>query len=1135
MGHRFLVLALGVAALASAQEFRGGIVGRVTDPTGAAVAGATVEVRNTATNASVRTVSNDLGIYQAPFLLPGNYSVRAEHSGFKRLERPNVRVSTTEQVQVDLALALGAATESVTVSTEAPLLNTQSADLGQVISSTYVNMVAVSLSRNAMNVRLLAPGVTGGTGTYTSNAQGDFSIAGGGSGRGGNEVVVDGIPDTTVGGIVGFVPTLDSVEEVRIHTTMFDAAYGHSNGGAVSITTKSGTNGLHGAAYYFKRWPELYATSWANNRLGLPKPPVEYHQWGYTVGGPVLIPKLYNGRNRTFFTTSLERDHDPRALTRQARVPTDAERQGDFSSTLNRLGGAFRLFDPATTTVTGNTAARQPFANNRIPASRITPIGGAVINLFPKPNQTAAPLIGALNWAASGVYTVDQSQTSARIDHVVSDKNRLFGRIGWLDRLQLADELFPGVTAFPTVGSTDLGRLFRRRLSLGIDDTHMFSPTLVGTFRAGVLSYTSESTGGAAGRDASEMKLPTVVLGNQAFPGWSTFTLGEGLPDIGASRSFSRDMTTSAQSTFTKLAGAHSAKFGVDYRLGRINNISPGGNATGSFTLSPTFTQGDPFNRTSADTSGSAMATLLLGLADSGNLGANSASSIQNHYLALFAQDDWKVTSKLTVNLGVRWELETPFTERYNRMSYRFDETARLPVTVPGLDLRGGVRFAGIDGNPRRIRADKNNFGPRVGLAFSPDSKTVVRAGYGMFYSIVAMNTGFFGALGVFNAVTPFVGSVDNGATASATLANPFPTGLRAPLGTSVGLMAQAGDALTVFDDKRLNPYNQQWQFSVQRELPSRVLFEAAYMGMHSLKQIENFNVNERPDQFLALGRTENDRVTNPFLGAFLPTSTLGQGATTTRSRLWPRFPQFTTLTLQGVNTGRALYHSMQLKADKRMTHGLNMLGTYTFSRTMDNNTTSVVNPRRYRAVSPFDQKHVARLAFTWELPYKGAGAHRAIRHTLGGWALSGFGQLASGVPMSVTHANGRPLRIRNPRLEGPISGRLGDVVSGGRVQNPFFDIGAFQPLVDQYQISPEPPTLNELRAPGTRSLNAGLFKRFRLGETRYVEGRLEGTSVTNTPNFDAPGTNMSQAATFGTIRGAGGSRAMQASVRFGF
>jgi hypothetical protein len=652
------------------------------------------------------------------------------------------------------------------------------------------------------------------------------------------------------------------------------------------------------------------------------------------------------------------------------------------------------------------------------------------------------------------------------------------------------------------------------------------------------LTYSSNTTGGALGADPKELQVPDVIARNQALRGWSSFDLGENLPGIGASQSFSRETVYSALTTWTKLIGRHSTKFGVDYRMNRNNSVSPGANATGSFTVSPTFTQSDPLNRNAANTSGSGMATILLGLADSGNFGYNTPTSVSNGYWGIFVQNDWKINKKLTLNLGLRYELETPYVERYNRAGYKFDYNAPLPVKVPGLDLRGGILFAGVNDNPRAIGPDNNNFGPRFGFAYNPVPKTVIRGGYGIFYSTISLNTTFFGALNVFNAVTAFVGTNDGGLTPATTLANPFPAGLVQPLGNSVGLMAQVGDTLSFFNEKRVNPYNEQWQFSVQQELPSRVLFEVAYMGMHSLKQIESFNLNEKPDVFLPLGRAESNAVPNPFLNVFPATSTLGRGATITQNRLWVRYPQFTTLTIQGANTGNAMYHSLQMKADKRLTHGLNVLWAYTFARIMDNNTTSIVNPRHYRAVSAFDQKHTVRLGFTYQLPFQfhGNGMNRLAREAFGGWSTGGFYTFTTGVPLSVTQANGRPIRIRNPKIEGSVGSRLGDQRDAkGNVINPYFDINAFRALPDQYTISPEPPALDELRAPSARSLNLSLFKAFPIRERLRLEVRMEATGVTNTPNFDPPGTNMSQTATFGVITSAGGNRSTQGSMRLVF
>jgi len=1148
MQHIRIGLALLFATIGFAQEYRGEITGRITDPSGAAIAGAVIAVQDMDTNLVVRSVSNQTGAYLVPFLEPGLYSVRVEHTGFKKLERNRIRVLTNQPVEVDLTLQIGATSESITVNAESPLLNTTNADLGQVVDKSYIGMVDVSLDRNIVNFKNLAPGVSGGTGTYTSSAQSTFSISGGGGEPAGVETVVDGMPNTTSSGTMGFVPSIEAVEEVKVHTTMFDASYGHSNGGALSIVTKSGTNSLHGAVYLYKRWTALNANGWQNNRFGLPRTSTGYHEWGYYVSGPIWIPKVYNGRNRTFFTMSLERDDDPRPLQAQGRVPTELERKGDFSQTLNSVGGRFAIYDPSTTVVTGSTATRQPFPGNVIPAGRISAIGSAILGRYPVPNQSVAPQIAALNWADATTYTVDQRLVSTRIDHVLTDHQRLSGRLGWLDRLQDSKDPFEGIFSYPTTGNTNIGHLIRKRPLGSVDDTIVLSPTLVGSVRLSYVSYSSLSNTGAVGLDPKDLLTPEIITRNASFQGWPTYSLGENLATVGATSSFSREEVYSLISTWTKLKAAHSIKFGVDYRLNHINSRSPGSNATGNFTVSPTFTQSDPFTKSTSNTSGSSMATLLLGLADSGNFGANSATSIRNSYTGLFVQDDWKVTPKLTLNLGVRYELEKPYTERYDREALRFDGSAALPVQVPGLNLRGGILFAGVNGNARAISSDKNNFGPRFGFAYSPMSKTVVRGGFGVFYATIAANTTsgslgsspstFFGSVGAFNNVTPYVGSIDSLATVFTTLANPFPSGLIQPVGSSVGLLAQIGNSLSFFDSGRVNPYSEQWQIDIQRELPASIVFDIAYTGTHSLKELEGFNLNEVPDVYLAQGAAANRAIPNPFLGVFPATSTLGTGSTIAQSRLWVAYPQFTTLTDEGANTGAAIYHALQVKAEKRLSHGLNFLSSYTLSKLIQNNTTSLVNVRHYRAVSALDQKQRYNLALTYALPFqfKGGAMRWIAREAFGGWAMSGFLTLASGTPLSVTQSNGRPIRLHSPRLSGSAESRLGDKLdASGHVLNPYFDINAFQALPNQYTISPEPPELDDLRAPGTRTLNLALFKAFAVREQVKLQIRLEATGATNTPNFGPPGTNMNQAATFGVITSAGGARAMQGSARLVF
>jgi hypothetical protein len=1139
---RILLTTLLLCLSLSAQEYRGTINGRVTDPSGATIAGAKVRVTNMETGVASDATTNDEGNYQAPFLLPGNYSATAEKSGFKKAVRNDIRVGTGTQVTIDFLLEVGAATETVNVTAQAPMIETSDSDLGLVMNHDYVANIAVSIYRNALNFARLAPGVTGQpAGTYTSDNQQQIAISGGGATQGSNEVILDGVPDTVPlsSGSVVYVPSVDSVEEVKVNTTMFDAAYGHSNGGAVTIVTRAGGNQPHGSAYLFKRWAALNANSWSNDRFGVAKPPLNYHQWGYFLSGPVYLPKIYNGRNRTFFSTSLERDADIRDLSEQARVPTALERQGDFSQTLSRSGTPLTIYNPFSTVVTGGKAVRSAFANNVIPASLISPIGQAALNALPLPNLNVKPQIGALNWFEDATYAVGQRQSSVRIDHSITDRNRIFGRFSKLTRDQSPTVLIPGVHQYNGSGA-NIDHYLQWRTAFTVDDTHTFSPSFVGSLRYGFARRVNYEYWGGYGLDPSPFKLPAAITANQVITGYPEFNIGESVPSLGSRINHIANDSHALFSTFTKTFGNHTLKFGTDYRLIRYNSENVGTNGAGSFTFSPTFTQSDPFTASTSNTTGTALASTLLGAPSSGSLGYTSPLSLQSHYLGAFVQDAWKVSRRLTLNFGLRYELETPYTERYNRVAYGFDPGAALPVQVPGVPLHGGVQFAGVGGLSRREgNLDANNFGPRFGFAYQFLPKTVVRGGYGLFFSSQLDNIGgSLGSVGTFDAVTSYVGTTDSGATPFTTLANPFPGGFRTALGTTAGLMSQVGDSLSFVNPNRVSPYNQQWQISVQHELPSNVVVEAAYVGMLSVKELESYNLNDLPDIYLPLGTAQNTSVKNPFLGLFPGTSSLGQSTTISQKQLWLLYPQFTSLTENGANTGTSTYNALQVRVEKRFSHGLTVTGTYSFSKLMHNNMTSVVNTRNYRSISSLDQPQLFRLAFTYDLPGKfaGKGVQSVLRQVVGGWAVTGFLSLESGTPLSITQSNGRPLVIADPRVDGNVDNRLGDQKDAqGNIVNAYFNTKAFQALPTQFMASPQIPYISQLRAPGQRSLNASAFKNFAIYERMKLELRLEAINATNHPYFGAPGTNMSTAATFGVINSASNSRAMQGGLKLVF
>ncbi len=1116
------IIFVSVAALA--QEFRATIAGSVSDPSGAAVPGAIIVAVHEPTGVSRQVAANDSGDFQIPYVQPGAYTVNAEASGFKKLQRRGLEVLVGQRLELRLVLELGQANESVTVTAEVPILDTGSADLGTIVDQSYMDRQPIS-GRNVMAMISFAPGIVGTLGNYVSSAQKDYTINGGGGTSGSNEVVVDGLSVVLPKGTLGNVPTTEAVQEFRVHTTMFDAALSRSTGGAVSIATRGGTNELHGSFYNYWRPSALRANSWANNRNGLELANPAFTLAGGTAGGPVVIPKVYNGRNRTFFFFSLERDSEARSYTRQARVPTSLERQGDFSQTLNSRGTALAIYDPATTLVEGSRATRQAFPGAKIPASRFDQTGAAVMQLYETPSLQVPAQISAYNWARTTPYDTWEKNIGMRIDHSFSDRYRLMGRFG-LMRFQTDPRDIPAGAYAITSTSDGLNVRDLRFRSVTINQDYTVSPSTVLNLRLGYIRYYNTSV--FESPDVSQMKLASVIVQNQAVSGWSTINTGENGMILGYNQSASSTDTYSLSASATRLVAKHGFTAGGEWRVGRANSRSPGSSASGSFTFNNTFTRSDPFTSSTGNTSGTAMASLLLGLPASGSLGYSASLATLNHSYALYLKDDWKLTPWLTLNLGLRWELETPSTERYDRLTYDFDRTAKVPVTVPGMQIVGGLRFVNQDGLSRyQGRFDRNNFGPRFGFAAELDKNTVLRGGYGIFY---AVNSGNQATVASFNAVTSMVATIDGGATPYATLANPFPNGLVQPVGRANGLTTELGKSISFYESGRVLPYTQQWQLSLQRQLPWLLRLQVAYVGMLSLKQYESFNLNEIPDSYRVLGAAQNIRVTNPFYGVLPDTTTVGASSTIAQSQFWVAYPQFSSVTADDSNTGRAIYHGMQTSFEKRFARGLSFMWNYTWSKLIDNNTTSLVNDRHwYRTVSTLDRTHVARFIVNWDLPFGpgklvGGSAGRVWGRVIGGWSLSGRWTYDGGTPLSITDTNGRPIRISNPSLGGSVSDRLGDRRDPvtGVVQNPYFDINAFRSLSSQYEVAPEPPVFAELRSPPARRIDAVLSKEARIRERIRAGFRFEVYALANSPNFSSPGTSMTNRSTFGVITAVG-------------
>jgi hypothetical protein len=1124
-----------------AQDYRASLLGRVTDASGAGVPSATIVVTNEATRFSYRTTSNDEGHYLIPLLEPGAYTVEVEAAGFKKIRQEGLSIQTGAKVTRNFELEVGQVTESVTVRAEAPLLDTAAADIAQVIDRRFVDMLYIP-NRNPLALVSLTAGVRGGGGRFSDSGQHYLNILGGAGQDGRNEIVVDGASVTMPrqGGAMAVSPSGDTVEELRVQTTMFDASYGRSNGGVISYATRSGTNDLHGSFEYFYRNKALNANSWLNNRKGLPRPDDPRKFSSGTIGGPIVLPKLYDGRNRTFFFTSVQYDARWSNPTYGGRVPSEPERQGDFSQTLSAKGTPLVIYNPYTTEIQGSKVVRQPWPGNRIPSAMFNKTGSTIMNVYPKPTESGAPQIGVYNWFEQSRANNPAKQISTRLDHMLSPKHRVFGRFAYMDWSVEFTKLPPGLRNAPVGG--DPGRDLRHFYNATFNDDYTFTPTLIGSLRFSFNRYWSDTWFSGNVQDPKALNLHPDILANQMRPSWPGIDMAEGFIQLGHRFKIRANDTYVLTPTLTTLRRSHNLRIGADIRRLNWNEISPDSQAGGYFNFRPTFSQEDPWLAATSQTSGTAMADLLLGLPASGTISGPTPYSLRGHYLALFVQDDWRVARTLTVNLGLRWEFEKPWTERFDRMLYGFDSDGPAPLQVPGLDLRGGLLFAGIDGNPRQQGVnDWNNFGPRIGIAWQATPKTVIRAGYGLFYSSLLDNLDTQIPVPLtFSTNIPYIGTVDRGATPYTNLANPFPQGVPKPPGNTEGRAALIGDSISPVHHDKVLPYNQQWQFGFQRELPWHSKFEANFIRVLNVKGIESFNLNEKPDVYLSLGTAENVQVDNPFYGRIPATRPLGASARIAQRQLWVRFPQYSGVSVRGFNTSTIVYHALQLNFEKRYSNGLTLLWNHSISKMFDNNITSLINERHYRTISGMDRPHIMNLAFVYEMPF---GKQRTwvqngwLSHVAGGWSVSGRAYYGSGAPLSISDANGRPIRLYNAAKSGPVKERLGDKVDPvtKEVLSPYFDTKAFQSLPTQFMVSPEPPVFAELRAPSSRGLDLTLMKRFTFRERWNVDLRADAENALNIVNFGAPGTNMASKGTFGVIQTAGSPRIIQLTLRATF
>lgn len=1139
---RFLLAVLLFCTLSFAQTFQGSLRGRVSDPNGAAAQSVKITLTDEATSVSRSTLSNDQGEYVFTSVTPAAYTVTAELTGFKRVDQKGVRISTQAAVTLDFALELGQVNETVDVVADTPLLQTADASTGQLLDRQKITDLPI-LGRNPFFVGKLAQSIV-----YVANPKfarmqdqngnSQVSIAGGPLRT--NNYLVDGISITDSNNRAVILPSPEAVQELKVQASTYDAEVGRSGGGAFNTLLNSGTNELHGSAVGHIRETDWLANNFFANRAGQPIANQPFRDWAFSVGGPIIIPKVYNGKNRTFFFASDESYRQQDGSTTVLAVPTALERTGNFSQSFTKSGALQTIYDPNSTNLT--TGARNPYPNNIVPASQLSAIGTKLASYYPLPNGPT-PYYAANNYTFTGSYPNRGDQRIFKLDQQFTNWFR--ASASYIH--QKTFETDSPTNVFPQAVATPGQSLCcdRKIDSTQANATLTPNPTTVVAVRWGFNRFYSRTTQNSAGFDLTTLGFPASVAAltpsNPAFPGiamgsavsgcsypsanvdFASFGGGCANQDVYYSRSFN--------TTVSKFLGKHSVKAGFDFRT--LHDFGTPASGPSSFGFTDVFTRKTPQSATAG--TGSDLATLLLGFPTSGQATVVTGFDDFIRYFGGFVQDDYRITPKLTLNFGIRFEYESGIQEKNNKLIVGFNQSAASPLQVPGLNVLGGVQYAGVNGNPTQTgNAMSVKPGPRFGFAYSVDNKTVVRGGYGIFWAPTFFS--FQNAIG-YSQTTTINASTNNNFTPNVTLANPYPNGLLQPTGNSLGLLSGVGQGITVYDPRTESAgYVQQYSLEVQRQAPAGFVLTVGALGSHALHLlVSGDNVNQLNPASVGLAQTLPSSVPNPFYGHGGVGSIGNQ--TISPIQLLEPFPQFTSVQLGNSNAGASRYYSFYFRAQRRYANGLNLLASYTWSRSMDNITgLSTAGASQVAAVSgpqnafnlngefslsTQDAPNRFTAAVSYELPFGHnktfLSNNRVLDLAVGGWSVNAFGVIQSGYPLSITQANNNSIigaTYQRPNATGISPGTSG---STDQRINGWLNPAAFS-LAPAYTFG-NISRFIDVRGPSLFNFDLSVFKTFSIKERIKAQFRAEALNATNTVYFGNPNTSYSPtSSTFGVI-----------------
>jgi len=1168
------------------------VTGVVTDPSGAQVPGAQVSLIDVDRNTHNNENTDDEGRYLFRSMPPGNYSLEVRVSGFETYRRLNIVLDVNATVTNTTELQLSG--KDVVVESEASLIS-EDATISQTLTRELINDLPL-VNRNPFDLAFLAPGVsqapgsTYGNGVSTSGFVTNFVSDGSRNAQA--DLLLDGVSIANSDNNPGvqkalYVPPVDAIQEFKIQQANFSAEFGNSGGAIVNAIIRSGTNQFHGELFEFLRNNDLNANSFFANAAGLAQPHLTRNDFGVTTGGPIF-------KNKTFFFFDF---NGIRALTgatsSEAGVPDAAERSGNFGELCSRAGGAFnsagicsnpagQIYDPYTSKpdAENNATARAPIPFDNLatyispgnpsipfglgnlpatPGNLIDPAGAKLIQAFPLPNLNlgTSAYDPYQNWVATATSPFNQQSFDIKLDQHFSDKT--------IASVRFSHEWDAGENPnfFGSVYDTSTQGLTKHSALVGdVNFLHTFSPATLMSVSLGYGHNWYPTDGVAASFGGFD---PAKVLGMPSYIDTSGFLTPpsiwlfsaygcNGFNGCVGAQAYSilkfASETGHLVGSVDHILGKHEIKAGGELRRHRLNFLQAGApNGLFAFTSSGTASG-------TAGVGGDVLADLMIGYVDNAftEYEIPPFTSTQNYQIGGFVQDNWRVSAKLTLNLGFRYDVETPRTERYNQMSF-FNPSAPSPISVPGLNLQGAVEYAGVNGNPRNeFNTYGGEVGPRFGFAYRVFSHTTLRGGYGEYYDPsdvgVAGNAVSGGFLG-YDAVTTGVNNVPSAPWLPLEfLRNPFPFGIQTAVGNKDGTSTLLGQALSNIPVRSLNqaPQEQSWSFGIQHQLPWSILVDAEYIGrkgthLYAMGYADQFDAlppnvaaafRANPSYYLA-------QVPNPFQGV-LPDSPDLSGATIPRWKLLVPYPQYSNGTASGIGSSfvpwaNSIYNAAQLRIEKRFSGGVQFLFTYVFQKSIDDSslgssgysfltggsTTSESaardpnNLRLDRSLSVFSIPQIAQLSFVYQLPFgrHGDGWSRAL---LGGWQLNGIYRVDDGLPVQLFLCGGCSTNLptygnQYPDLLAPLN------VAGTGNLNQYFANPQVAVKPAPYRDGDAPRVLPNARIPGTDNLTASLFKQIPLEfrESARLEMRVEVFNVFNRVQFASPDTNVGDA-TFGEI-----------------